>query len=137
MRHTTPEQKAKAEERRTKLRDIIKQVNAMTDDQKAQLSATMPALVNPEGHYFTLHNTLLIASQGARNPTILGGFKQWMKQGRAVKKGEHGYMILFPREKKNGDDPQPGPEEQEKPEVRFLIGYVFDISQTQEIETST
>lgn len=135
MRDLTPEQREKAAQRKASFRELLKKIAAMTDDQKAELASKMGTVVNPEGHAFTLHNTLLIAAQGGTTATIVGGFRQWLKQGRAVKKGEHGYQILFPREKKNGDETEPSTEDADKPEVRFLIGYVFDISQTMEIQT--
>ncbi len=136
MRHITEQQRQKSEERKAHFRDIIKTIAAMTDEQKEIMASRMPALVNTEGHTFSFHNTLLIASQGGINCTIVGGFKQWLKQGRAVKKGEHGYAILFPREKKEQDSENLTALDADKPEIRFLIGYVFDISQTLEIETT-
>ncbi len=135
MRHITPEQREKAEQRKESFRALLKRIAEMTDEQKAQLASKMLTVVNPDGHALSLHNTLLIAAQGGMTATIVGGFRQWLKQGRAVKKGEHGYQILFPREKKNGDQTEPAPDDTDKPEVRFLIGYVFDISQTMEVQT--
>jgi len=135
MRHITEEQKAKTKERRQILRQIVKEIAKMSEDQRKAISEKMGLLVNPNGHPFSLFNTLLIASQGAQNPTILGGFKQWREHGRAVKKGEHGYAIFFPVTPKNGDQDEPKEEDIEEDTLKFYIGYVFDISQTIEIET--
>jgi hypothetical protein len=137
MRHATEEQKAKAQERRNAFKDIVKKVAALSEEARAEIAArTM--ITTCEGHALSVHNNCLIAAQGGESLTLVGGFRQWLKQGRGVKKGEHGYAILFPREKKNGDGAkdQLTQEEAEKPEIRFLIGYVFDISQTMEVESN-
>lgn len=139
MRKLTEEQKAKSEENKTKFKGIIKQVAAMSKEQRSEL-ANKIMVTNCEGHTLSVYNNCLIAMQGGQSCTIVGGFHQWLKQGRAVQKGQHGYAILFPREKKNGNGNGNGDEMTEekadKPEIHFLTGYVFDISQTIEIQTS-
>jgi len=137
MRHATKEQQEKAQERRTAFKEIVKKVAELSEEQRLAIAEKI-SITTCEGHPLSVHNNCLIASQGGEGLTLVGGFKQWLKQGRAVKKGEHGYMILFPREKKNGDNDaqEPTRDEAEKPEIRFLIGYVFDISQTMEIQTA-
>jgi hypothetical protein len=62
--------------------------------------------------------------------TIVGGFRQWLKQGRAVRKGEHGLMIWVPLLRKSGDSIAGESGESEPDDVRFMPGTVFDISQT-------
>jgi len=137
MRNLTEEQKTKSEEKRASFRKIIKSVAAMTADQKSDLARKI-MVTNCEGHTLSVYNNCLIGMQGGMNCTIVGGFHQWLKQGRAVQKGQHGYAILFPREKKNGNGngEEISEEKAEKPELHFLTGYVFDISQTIEIKTN-
>src|SRR5213592_1196462 len=130
----TPEQQAKAKERRERFRAIVKQVAEMSDEQKAHITAKIGAVLTCDGHALSLHNTLLLLIQ-CPTVSMVGGFRQWIKAGRAVKKGEHGHMLWFP--KGNGkpiDQPaEPTASATDKPHIHFLIGTVFDISQTQEI----
>ena len=86
-----------------------------------------------------LGNQLLLALQ-CPNATIVGGFRQWKMQGRCVKRGEHGHMIWVPMihgsAEGESDTPQPsdldGATEGKPERLRFLVGTVFDISQTSE-----
>ena len=136
MRQLTDEQKAKSEEKKARFKGIIKTVAAMTKDQREELAKKI-MVTNCEGHTLSVYNNCLIWHQGGLNATIVGGFHQWLKHGRAVAKGQHGFAILFPREKKNGNGNGDNEEiTEEKAQIHFLTGYVFDISQTIEIETN-
>lgn len=123
----TPEQKAKSAERRERFKKIVSEVAAMSDEQREALAARMGALVTVEGRSLSPCNSQLIAMQ---NPTatIVGGFRQWLDQGRCVRKGEHGMMIWVPTFKKS--DGESGEGEGEK--KGFIVGTIFDISQTDE-----
>ena len=61
--------------------------------------------------------------------TIIGGFRQWQKQGRKVRTGEHAagyiYVPLIPKGAENGEEPAIGADD-----VRFRMVPVFDVSQT-------
>lgn len=128
MNALTEEQKQATKERKEKFRLICKQLTAMTDEKRAELSAKC-LFTNIKGHVLSLHNQYLIMLQGGTSSTILGGFQQWKKSGRIVKKGEHGYSIWFPSGNRKVMDENN--EETEKP--GFLVGTVFDVSQTKEI----
>lgn len=129
-RELTPEQRARMEERRQRFKAIVKQVANMSDVERVQLAAKMPAIVNPEGHALSLFNTCLVAKQ-CETATIVGGFKQWLAHGRAVRKGEHGLMIWFPA-KQGAKAEQPTDQEaQEGQSTRFYVASVFDIMQTE------
>jgi len=90
-------------------------------------------------HRYSLGNTLLIMVQSPE-ATHVAGFATWLKLGRAVRKGEKGIAILVPiRPKAQAEDEKEKPdakakakdgEEDERP-VRFKVGYVFDVSQTE------
>ena len=69
---------------------------------------------------------LAAQSEGREAPSIVGGFQQWRKQGRMVRKGEHGYMIWIPTHRK-----EEGAPEDDEGELNFIIGYVFDVTQTE------
>lgn len=126
-RQPTDEQKAKAAERREQFKRIAKAVSAMTDEQRRDLVDRCGAVVNCEARPLSLYNTCLLLTQ---NPTVsmVGGFRQWQSAGRQVRKGEHGLAIWIPTGIKQ--EPEDGDEEDG---VRFIMGTVFDVSQTDEI----
>ena len=121
----TPEQKAKADERRRKFRELCGTISKMSDPERLALASKCLA-VNVEGHTLSPSNKVLIAYQfdGA---TIVGGFNQWLKQGRHVKKGESGITIWVPV--KNGAKKEEGKEDAA---TGFFMGTIFDVSQTEE-----
>ena len=128
MKHTTPEQRAQAEARRERFRAIVRKVAAMTDEQRAELAGqVMPTTV--EGHTLSLHNACLLACQ-CPTVTLVGGFRQWLKAGRVVRKGEHGLMLWIPSARA-----KPETDTDDTPDRRpgFLMGTVFDVSQTEEL----
>ena len=131
-RYCSPEEQAARDTRRAAFRKMAKQVADMSPEARAALAQRIP-VANVEGHTLSLHNQCLIALQ-CPTATLVGGFAQWIRAGRAVRKDEHGYMIwvpLKPREDPNKRDGETSSAE----ELRFMPGTVFDVSQTQEIET--
>lgn len=82
---------------------------------------------------FSFKNTLLIYSQ-MPSASLVMGFRQWQQHNRSVKKGEHGLMILVPSTYKKGKNAAQEETTDDTPEesgVRFITGYVFDVSQTE------
>lgn len=68
--------------------------------------------------------------------TRCAGFQQWKKEGRQVRRGEHGIKIFAPTKfTVKGEDGEP--EKDENGDVKkkdgFVMVTVFDISQTDEI----
>jgi len=132
----TAEQKEKAQARRAQFRDLCAKVAALHEDERAALSARIVA-TTVEGRALSFGNNMLIALQRA-DATLVGGFQQWRKMGRAVRKGESGLMIWCPTERRGEREqatPDGGTEKvitgvEDKPS--FILGYVFDISQTEE-----
>jgi hypothetical protein len=63
---------------------------------------------------------------------LVGGFQQWKAHGRSVRKGAHGLMIWIPTKGKDEPD-KPTPEDAEGAVRRsgFVMGTVFDVSQTE------
>lgn len=132
-RAATPEQRAQAEERRNRFRGLARQIAAMGPEARAELAAR----VNPttvDGHPLSVHNACLLAAQLA-SVTLVGGFRQWRRAGRRVRKGEHGLALWVPRAVGKAEAEAPEPEATaldigaERP--RFLMGTVFDVSQTE------
>jgi len=60
---------------------------------------------------------------------MVGGFGQWLRAGRSVRKGESGLGIWVPIAKGKAGEEEAG-EGADGGRPRFLMGTVFDISQT-------
>jgi hypothetical protein len=141
MRQATQEQKAAAKEKRSKFRSLAAKLGKMSEAERNVLAARLPGLVNCEGHVLSLHNVMLLVMQGLTTATMVGGFRQWKRQGRSVCKDQHGYMIFVPsskRERNNGSVEGvvgglgTSSAFDEKGELFFFTGTVFDVSQTEE-----
>jgi hypothetical protein len=117
-------------DRKEHARNLARKISKMTDDERRRLAAGL--LVRTiEGRILSPVNQLLIAGQGAAGATIVGGFRQWLKAGRVVKKGEKSLAIWCPTTRK-ARNPKTGAEEPD--ETGFILGSVFDVSQTVELE---
>ena len=116
--------------KKQKIKAIYQSVKDLTQDQKDQLMMQLN-IKNPEGHYLSGRNCILLERQAAiYNPNItfsvVGGFNQWQKHNRQVKKGESGFYIAIPSKKENQQS-------ENNDEVFFFFKAVFDISQTEPI----
>lgn len=131
-RQPTPEQKAKAEERRQVLRDLWQKIGEMSEDQRAAFVEKIGTVVTCEGHPLSVGNTILLAYQ-AETVTVVGGYNQWRAAGRQVRKGERSLGIWIPKNKAEGES-QPAPSIQTEKPLYFIFGSVFDISQTEPIQ---
>ncbi|HVT37644.1 MAG TPA: ArdC-like ssDNA-binding domain-containing protein [Gemmatimonadaceae bacterium] len=86
---------------------------------------------------YSISNTLLILSQRP-DATCVMGFREWLKVGRYVKRGEQGIRIWVPRAVRPRSDDTSGDEVEfstpatasSRPRIRFVIGTVFDAAQT-------
>src|SRR5215211_7782109 len=135
----TAEQKAAAAERRARFTELAKQVAEMSDVERAALVAHVGAVVTCEGRALSVHNSCLVLTQFP-TASMVGGFRQWKAHGRSVRKGEHGLMIWVPTARTTDAEPtategQPAtadaPAEGEAKRAGFVMGTVFDISQTE------
>ena len=133
MKNYTEGQRLAHEERKARFRALVKKVAVMEPDERRRLADSMGAVVTCEGRALSLHNTCLIACQFPE-ATIVGGFRQWIKQGRAVGKGQHGLAIWIPTTRKVDGDQEN--DEPANTETNFIMGSIFDISQTVEIAES-
>ena len=82
--------------------------------------------ISVEGHTYSGMNSYLLAMQTNGQGGVFGGFQQWRRQGRIVKKGSSGYGILYPTTIKDKD--------KDEEDTRFYTGVVFHESQTEEIK---
>lgn len=129
-RQPTAEQKAKAEGRRERFKELVKKVAAMSDEERAEIAMRCGGIVTCAGRTLSMTNTVLCILQNSK-ASMVGGFKQWLAAGRCVRKGEHGIDIWIPsvRSSNNAED---GTDDITS-EVRFLSAVVFDITQTDEM----
>lgn len=124
----TPEQTAKRDARRAAFQALAKRIASMTPTAREALASQSP-IVNVEGRMLSSFNQCMIAMQ-LPAATVVGGFRQWLKAGRAVMKGQHGASIWVPCGAKTAD----ASGEQSTEKTFFTAGTVFDVSQTAEIE---
>lgn len=123
---------------REKARHLAKQIAGMSEEQKAQWLARVPVLTM-EGRPISGKNHMLVAMQ-CETATMVGGFRQWLAAGRAVRKGETALYIFAPggRGKAEASAPssaEPGAAAEGAAEsVRFIMVPVFDVSQTEPAE---
>ena len=134
-RQPTPEQKQKAAERRERFRALAAQVAEMSEDERTALVMKVGAIVTCEGRALSAFNSCLVLSQ-LPTASMVGGFWQWKDKGRAVKKGAQGLMIWIPTHKgEKGEDTTPTPDagegEEKGKRSGFVMGTVFDVSQTE------
>lgn len=82
-------------------------------------------------HRYSLHNQVLIAFQ-MPGATRVAGFRQWLKLGYAVQKGEHGISIWAPcppSKRKLREWREAGADPETRPRTFFRLVRVFDRSQ--------
>lgn len=118
-------------ERTRKVNELRKRLSNLSDAEKQAL-ISRGIIATVEGRTLSLHNTILIYMQtDGRVPSVVGGYKQWKRAGRQVSKGQHGMLIWFPI----------GTKDEETGDVLsaeyYQVATVFDISQTEPIETGT
>lgn len=82
------------------------------------------------GKPYSVFNQCFLANQEAV-PGIFGGFQQWRKVGRKVKKGEHGFSICFPMMRHQKEEQMTELMKEERP--RFAMVSVFHFDQTEQM----
>lgn len=132
----TAEQTARKLERREKFKLLWARVAKMPELERVQLSNKL-GIVTVEGKQLSICNQIMLAFQ-LPGVSIVGGFRQWIKNGRSVRKGEHGAMIWVPCGSKKQDGTEVNAETRiDSEDVHFIIGTVFDIGQTEAINART
>ena len=137
-RQPTAEQKQKAAERRERFRALAQRVAQMSEEERTALVMKVGAIVTCEGRALSAFNSCLVLTQ-LPTASMVGGFRQWKDKGRSVRKGEHGLMIWIPTHK--GEEGEEAPtmpdtaddqgEEKDGKRAAFVMGTVFDVSQTE------
>ena len=122
----------KRQEKKEKIIRLRKTLSEMTEEQR-QAVADKFGIVTVEGHLLTPHNQCFLVAQSVINFSIIGGFQQWKKAGRIVRKGEHGFLIFVPSIAKQENNSEMISDDEN---VHFFTATVFDISQTEVIAKS-
>ena len=117
----------KKAEKKARMKAFQQQIKAMSDEELQEIVRQHCAIVTIEGHSLSYKNSVLCILQHNKC-SVVGGFQQWKRAGRVVKKGELGILIFIPCVKKSDD----GVEDEES--LWFSCANVFDISQTQELD---
>ena len=120
------------QEKKVRIKQIRSALALMSEDQRQALADKF-GIVTAEGHLLTPYNQCFLVAQSPINFTVVGGFRQWKKAGRIVRKGEHGFLILVPSKQKDDDSNN---EISSDEDVKFYSATVFDISQTESISDS-
>jgi antirestriction protein ArdC len=121
---------------RERAQSIARQIANMTEEQKAIWLQRAPVL-RADGSALSGKNNLLAMMQ-LDSATMVAGFDQWLKLGRAVRKGSAALYIFAPSRGKSKAEAEPAAPGKPAGElaaeaaesVRFLMVPVFDISQT-------
>ena len=132
----TEAQKEAAKERRRQIGEMMAKIKAMPTEQRVLLAERF-GIRNAEGHELSLHNQCLLIMQNDK-VSLVGGFQQWKKLGRSVKKGSKALAIWVPcsRKAESGDKAQSaivphGVDPCDLDSSFFVLGNVFDITQTE------
>lgn len=129
MKHTAEEKK----EWRNKIRGFAGKVKAMSQAERDALAMKI-GTVTPEGHTLSPYNTCLLWMQAHKAVTMAGGFRQWQKNGRIVKKGEHSIGVIYVPMIRKAEDEDGNTEPDD---VHFRLVSVFDVEQTEELQKAT
>ena len=131
MRRVTEEQKRASQEKREQFKALAARLASMSESEQSELCEKMGTVVNPEGKALSFKNSALCYMQ--RGPcTMVGGFLQWKKLGRSVRKGEIGLKIWIPVSFKDRGKAEHEETDSTGKRQGFMIGTVFDVSQTEE-----
>lgn len=125
-RQLTAEETAARDARRDEFKALAARLAAMDDSERQALADSIGGLLHIEGKALSVRNMAIIAMQ-CPNATMIGGFNQWIKSGRAVRKGERGLKYFAPMKfgVKNAEGEKIGAR------TGFGTVTVFDVSQTE------
>ena len=112
---------------REKMKALSAKVKAMPEDERQRLACEYGTLT-AEGHTLSAKNAILLAMQAGRPLAQIGGYNQWLKVGRQVRKDQHSIGAIYvPTNGKKKDE-----DEEADTRQRFVLVSVFDVTQTEE-----
>lgn len=124
MKRTAEEKRAWRERMDT----LVRKIKGMTDDERESLAARMP-IVTCEGYALSTFNQCFLIAQTKIAVTVVGGFRQWQRAGRVVRKGEHAVGTIFvPMFASKQADV--GEQDEDGLLRGFTFASMFDVSQT-------
>ena len=128
-KEATPEQKEAAQVRRAGIKTLCAIVKALPIEKRVLLAASY-GIRTAEGRELSPFNQCLLVHQNS-SVSIVGGFSQWKKLDRSVKKGERALAIWVPcgKQAESAGDAGANPDTSE--DRFFILGNVFDIAQTE------
>jgi len=109
----------------------------MSEEERLAFINDFGVVTTIEKHPLSIRNTILCLLQRPKT-TIVGGFKQWLRVGHCVKKGERGLAILYPSKRTSRTKRVEAEEADNKRKTKgksFRLATVFDISQTESLST--
>ncbi|MHB1688150.1 MAG: ArdC-like ssDNA-binding domain-containing protein [Ignavibacteriaceae bacterium] len=106
----------------------LKKMLSTLDEEQRQALADKYGITTVEGHRLSVYNQCLLIYQADIPFSVVGGFQQWKKANRLVKKGEHSSIIFVPGNNKKTDEVSENANDDD--DIFFLTANVFDISQT-------
>jgi antirestriction factor ArdC-like protein/uncharacterized protein DUF6782 len=129
-----PNHHVSAEDRAERTRELLGQLETelttLTDSDAWKRYLAMQGRL----HKYSFGNCLLIGMQ-CPDATHVAGYQTWRQLGRQVRKGEKGIRIMVPYVFRKSAEPTAGAdadqEEADNSYVRFGVGHIFDISQTE------
>jgi antirestriction protein ArdC len=124
-RQATPAQKQAAQARRDAIATLAKQAAILSPEERAAMLAGEVKTI--EGHALSPKNQILLIMQKP-GVSFVGGFQQWKKAGRQVRKGEKSLALWIPIAGKKESE-----ESGEESRPLFRLASVFDITQTDSI----
>lgn len=130
-RQPTAEQAEAAKARREKMRTLARRISELSQEEREALAARA-GIRSIEGRPLSVFNSCMLISQH-EGVSVVGGFQQWRRAGRHVMKGHRGLAIWIPIG--NGSETPTAAEasgdgEESGKSRRFVLGTVFDITQT-------
>ena len=124
----SPEKIAASKARKQGLRKLATSVREMTEEEQQVETNKFGLIPSIAGYELSSFNSIFLRRQRA-NVSEVGGFNQWRKAGRKVKKGSKAISIWLPCKKKEKTDAETG---ETIPEEKFFrLVNVFDILDTE------
>lgn len=121
---TTDKDKAK----RARLIALAAKIRAMGEEERADIAGRV-GTITAEGKALSLYNTCFLWAQAGRVLAQVGGFRQWKRAGRSVRKGEHAVGCIYVPMVRKGKEDQ-GADADAGESVRFRLVPMFAIEQT-------
>ncbi len=118
---------------RERAQHLAGKLGAMSAEDRQRVADRLPSVFNPDGHALTITNTVFLYMQSERTDlTMVAGFRQWIKAGRSVDKGQKaaGYIRVPIGAGKKRQEEAAKNGEMTDAKVFFKLVAVFDVSQT-------